>query len=447
MTPDSPRVIDIATLLDAGPWSVPQRWAVALAALAIIFDGLDNQMLGLAMPAIAAEWGLKSSQLSPVVAINLIGMGMGAAAGGVIGDRIGRRPALIGAVVGFCLLTLASAFVQNVWTLGAARFFVGFGVGAALPGAAALASELVPTRHRALAVTLTIVCVPLGGTVAGLIAAWILPAHGWRALFVIGGILPLGIGILFLFVLPESPRYLARRPQRWAELAQTLARFGHRIPASSSFVESVTLCVPDRVTSMRALLAPDVRRETLFLWGAFFSCLLAAYCGFNWIPLMLAYAGFDAATASSGLAAFNLGGVVAALATALAIPALGSRPAMLIMSAAAAVSAMGAGPLISLAGSDSPVLAIALLGMIGACINAVQTTSYALAAHVYPTALRATGVGAALALGRGGAILSAFVGAAAVESAGSSAFFLLLAIAMTANFLSLAALDRHIPAA
>jgi AAHS family 4-hydroxybenzoate transporter-like MFS transporter len=91
-------------------------------------------------------------------------------------------------------------------------------------------------------------------------------------------------------------------------------------------------------------------------------------------------------------------------------------------------------------------MAILLLGVIGACINASQTASFALAAHVYPTALRATGVGAALAAGRGGAILSAFAGAAALGRGGPSSFFVLLAVAMALNFGALAAVRRHIPA-
>lgn len=436
--------IDVSALLDEGRWSGAQMVAVALAALAIIFDGLDNQLLGLATPAILAQWRIAPQQLAPVLACGLIGMTLGAALGGLIGDRFGRKSALVWSVMGFGVLTLAITIAADLWALAVLRFFIGLGLGAALPNAAALASEFVPTRHRSLAVTLTIVCVPLGGTLAGLIAADVLPAHGWRTLFVIGGSLPIVIAVLLLFVLPESPRYLAQRSSRWEELARTLARFGHATPANATYVESTQKNAQERA-SLRALLIPEYRGDTLWLWGAYFFCLMAVYSGFSWIPSVLAQSGFNATTASNGLAAFNLGGVAAAIACALAIPWLGSRATMLTFSAGAVISATGALVLATDQGFTA-VTAILLLGIIGACINAVQTASFALAAHIYPTTLRATGVGAALAVGRGGAILSAFAGAAALGRGGPDSFFILLGTAMALNFGALAAVRRHIPA-
>src|SRR5437879_3233193 len=161
-SPDQ-NVVDVSVLLDAGRWSGAQMIAVALAALAIIFDGLDNQLLGLATPAIIAEWKIGPRQLAPVLAFGLVGMTLGAALGGLIGDRFGRKFTLIGSVMSFGALTLAISTANDLWALGALRFLIGLGLGAALPNAAALASEFVPKRHRSFAVTLTIVCVPLGG--------------------------------------------------------------------------------------------------------------------------------------------------------------------------------------------------------------------------------------------------------------------------------------------
>ena len=89
------------------------------------------------------------------------------------------------------------------------------GAGGALPNASALAAEFAPVRRRAAAVKLTIVCVPLGGMLGGLIAARVLPAFGWRALYQIGGAAPLLCALLLWAALPESPRFLAQRPARW----------------------------------------------------------------------------------------------------------------------------------------------------------------------------------------------------------------------------------------
>ena len=115
------------------------------------------------------------------------------------------------------------AFADDVTTLTALRFFAGLGLGGAMPNAAALASEYVPLRRRPFAVTLTVVCIPLGGTLAGFTGAVILPAYGWRALFFVGGALPLVLAALLWKVLPESPRYLARDRSRWPELVSAPA--------------------------------------------------------------------------------------------------------------------------------------------------------------------------------------------------------------------------------
>jgi AAHS family 4-hydroxybenzoate transporter-like MFS transporter len=115
-------------------------------------------------------------------------MMLGGLVGGIVGDRFGRRPALLGSVFAFGVLTIMIAFANSIETLAALRFLAGLGLGGAMPNAATLASEYVPKRQRPLAVTLTIVSIPLGGALAGEIAALVIPSHGWRMLFAIGGL-------------------------------------------------------------------------------------------------------------------------------------------------------------------------------------------------------------------------------------------------------------------
>jgi AAHS family 4-hydroxybenzoate transporter-like MFS transporter len=187
-----------------------------------------------------------------------------------------------------------------------------------------------------------------------------------------------------------------------------------------------------------------LRGDTLALWGAFFSCLLSVYMAFNWVPSMLAGEGWDLTAASNGLVTFNLGGVAGAILGGVLIGRFGSRLTMLGMSAVA-VAGTGALAAMRMAATGEMMLVIALLGITGAMINAVQTTMYALAAHVYPTAVRATGVGSAVAVGRSGGVFSTYAGAWALEAAGPSAFFGLMAAAMTLVFGCLALVVRHVP--
>jgi AAHS family 4-hydroxybenzoate transporter-like MFS transporter len=314
-------------------------------------------------------------------------------------------------------MTLATAAVHDLPTLAALRFLAGIGLGGALPNAATLAAEFVPPAHRPMAVTATIVCVPLGGMLAGILGSQLLSTTGWRALFVVGGAAPLLVAGALMRLLPESPRYLEHANKRQAS----------RAPISSVF-------------------APEYRRDTIALWCSFCSCLLAVYLGFAWLPTVLAGAGFGPGVASSGLTAFNLGGVVGALASGAVMSRVGSRAAMLMMNAAAIAGALVLSLMtISIEASLAPIMI--LLTITGGLINAIQTTMYALATNVYPSAMRASGVGAATAVGRTGAIISGYAGPWALGLRGSASYFALVAAAMVVCFLALAVVRRHVPRA
>jgi len=98
-------------------------------------------------------------------------------------------------------------------------------------------------------------------------------------------------------------------------------------------------------------------------------------------------------------------------------------------------------------GPQNTFQVFAMLGWTGGLINAVQTTMYALAAHVYPTSIRATGVGTAVGFGRIGGVLSPSVGQMALDSGGASGYFRMIAMTMTVAFVALAGVARHIPRA
>lgn len=437
------RTVDVTSVLDEGRWSGYQKLLVAGPALAIILDGMDNQLLGNVIPALMKEWSLPRAPFTTVLALGPLGMILGGAAGGMMGDRFGRRTALIGSVLAFAIPTLAIAAADGVMMLGVFRFLAGLGLGGAMPNAAALASEYVPRRQRPFAVTLTIVCVPLGGTLAALLAGQVLPHYGWRALFVAGGLIPLVVAIALFSLLPESPHYLATRRERWPELVGLLRRFGHQVADEATFADATATAdtVKPRA-SMRRLFASGLRRDTLALSGAFFFCLLALYVGFSWIVAMLIGAGFPQLDASNALAAFNFGGVAGAVLGALVIQRLGSRVTLLGMSALAIASAlaMAAMPL------RPPMTAglIAMFALTGGLLNAVQTTMYALAAHVYPTEIRGTGVGTAVAVGRVGNVAASYVGAFALDAGGAAALFSTWAASMAVVLGSLALVRRHI---
>ena len=436
------KTVDVGAAIDEGQWTGYQKLLIVGTALTIILDGVDNQLLPNAVPFIAPEWGVQNSAFRNALATGPFGMMIGGLMGGILGDRFGRRTALLGSVMAFAVLTLSIAFVNSVFMLGLLRFIAGIGLGGAMPNAAALASEYVPRHRRPFAVTLTIVCIPLGGFVASTMAGIIGPAYGWRALFIVGGLVPVVLALILWKALPESPRYLVGHRDRWPELTRLMRRMGHQMPDDVAYVEGTGLAASK--ATIGDLFAPVFRRDTIGLFASFFFCLMVNYVAIQLVPSMLRDNGkFSPAAAAGGLQWVNVGGVIGAILGALVIQRVGSRVTMLGMSAAAVVCSM------IMAGMRlDPTDTFALMAMFlvtGGLLNAVQTTMYALAAHVYPTEIRSTGVGTAVAFGRIGNALAVYVGGFALDRGGSPGYFTCWAILMAVVFLSLALVRRHVP--
>lgn len=438
------QTVDVAALLDGPYWPRYQKLLTALAALSIIFDGFDIQILGFAIPSLMREWHVARADFGPVLAVGLAGMLIGGPVAGYYGDRVGRRAALIACVAIFGVATVATAFVHGFFGLTVLRLITGMGTGGALPNATALTAEFAPPGRRPMAVKLTLVCVPLGGMLGGVLAARILPRLGWRGLYMVGGILPLLFAVALAAWIEESPRFLVRRPDRWPQLARLLGRMGHLVLPGSRFEDRAEPASAGRA-SLGSLFAPGLARDTAGLWIAFLFCLGSIYLVFGWLPAMLNAQGLDLATASSGLAVYNFGGVFGVLVWAVLLTVLGSRGPLLSGALACAGSAVAL-LLVPIQAHGDHLPLLACLAINGLLANAVQTSMYALAAHVYPTSIRATGVAYAATIGRAGGLLASLFGAPLIQSSGG-AYWWVLAISMVCAFAGLAWVRSHFPGA
>ena len=439
-TTTSPQLRDIGEILDEGRWSGTQIKMTCLAALAIVLDGFDGQLIGFAIPSIIKEWGLTRAAFAPVVAAGLVGMAIGSIFAGYIGDRFGRRVALLVSILVFGAATSCIGLAPDLMTIGVLRFVAGLGIGGTLPSATTMAAEFTPQRRRAMAVTATIVSFPLGGVLAGIYAGYVLPAYGWRGLFLMGGLVPVIFALVLMFAMSESPRFLSRHMERRGELLKLLGRFGMTFPADTVFTDRAEQLASDRSGAIGSLFDGPRLRDTLALWVAFFACLFAIYSVFSWLPTMMVAEGFSTAVAGNSLTAYNLGGVFGALVCAQAITRFGSRWPMILCGAGGAASVL----LIKLVPHEQTTLIMLAFGLHGLFVNAVNCTLYAVSAFVYPTAIRATGTATALAVGRLGAILSAFTGAALITIGGGSLFQNALAVAMLLVLVGLGTLRHHI---
>lgn len=429
---------NVVRAIDEGQFTPLQKLIYLLTALAIVLDGFDGQMIGYAIPAIMKEWGIPRAAFSIAVACGLVGMALGSLVAGMIADRIGRKPVLIGSIVLFGASTAMIATAPDVMAIAAIRFFAGLGIGAALPACTTLLAEFTPTRSRTMAVTTAIVCYPLGGMLAGLVAGKVLPVDGWRTFFLIGGAIPVVYALVLIFLMKESPKYLARQASRKEDLRSLMSGMRHDVAHVVEFTDGGE--GEARRGSVGELLKDGRSRDTLWLWVAFFMTQLSLYSAFSWLPTMLTTEGLSPALAGMGLTAYNFGGVFGAVLCALAMNRFGSRGPMVLWAAMSAVSALA---LNAVSVVNDTQLFMLGLGVHGLFITALQCALYTLCAHLYPTSIRVTGTATALSIGRTGAILSSFVGAAMITAGGSVAYLNLLGGSMIVTVLALALVRNH----
>lgn len=443
--------VDVSELLDAAPLGTVQVVVLAFTFLALVMDGFDIQAIAFAAPALLEDWGIARSSLGPVLAAALLGMLLGSAAVGTLGDRRGRKSALVLSCAFMAAGSIASAFAKGPEDLAVYRFVTGIGLGGALPNATALMFEFAPRQWRLIATSIALVGVPLGGLLGAALARWLIPEHGWRALFVVGGVVPGILAVSIWPLVPESPRFLARLRSRGAELSRLLNRLtaGNHYVATGRFVSGPPAVAES--SSVAAIFAPGLRRDTRILWLIFFTNVFSVYFFFNWLPTVLSSADLDFRFAVSASLYFNLGGIVGALLASVVTSRVGSRPVLAACGAIAVASAIGIGAN-GVFDADPTTGSIATLmwtiATAGGAINGLQIGMISVAANLYPTSCRSTGVGWSLAVARFGGIVSAFAGAS-FFALGLMArdFFFVIAAMLTVALLGVLALRQHISAA
>jgi AAHS family 4-hydroxybenzoate transporter-like MFS transporter len=213
----------------------------------------------------------------------------------------------------------------------------------------------------------------------------------------------------------------------------------HNVPEGSSFEDTAERKTPG-VSPVRALFSPLHARDTAGLWFAFLFCLGSIYLVFGWLPTMLTSQGMDVGFASAGLAAYNFGALFGVLIWAVLMAVYGSRRPLLFAALATAAASLCVLAVPVTASTQNLLLGI--LALNGLLANALQTSMYALAAHVYPTPVRATGIAYAAGIGRAGGVLSSTLGAGLI-ALGSLAYWGSIAVCMFLAFVGLAIVRNH----
>ena len=366
--------------------------------LVALLDGFDTQAIGYTAPAIAQALHLPRESLGAVFSAALFGAMLGALSFGPLADRLGRKRFMIAATIVLSVFSLLTAHVTTLQELLACRFFTGLGLGGALPSFLALGGEFAPVRKRGVFVTLAFAAFPFGGLVAALTSSYVIPAFGWQAVFYIGGIVPLLIALVLALWLPESLRFLLARNIRLDEVRRTLARIAPEVVKPG--VELVASPEPEREgVPMKHLFTEGRAGATLLLWGAFFVCFMVLVTVTAWTPTVLRSVGFSISAGALIIGLNNAGSVVASALSGYLVEKFGPLRTLLpaFVLGGLCLAAFGQ------ATSSVTMLAIAST-LAGFFVGGTGTGLIALAAGLYPTTVRSTGIGWGMGIGRMGQV-------------------------------------------
>ncbi|MCF7549554.1 MFS transporter [Pseudonocardia sp. WMMC193] len=397
------------------------RTVVATCLAITILDGFDLLVFGAALPVLleTRQWGMTAASAGVVGSLSLFGMLFGALVIGYLTDLLGRRPMLLACTACFALFTGLCAIAPSMEVFGALRFLAGLGFGGALPTLIALTMEYVRMERRQFANGVIQTGFPLGGAIVSVTAIFLLPTLGWRALFVLGGVLGLVLLAVAWRNLPESMAFLAARGRH--DEARALAeRYDLPATAESAIAVSGTP-VAKRQSPIAALFAPGLRAATILFPLISICGLLVGYGMQTWTPQILRSTGYDLGSALTFMLMFNLGCIGGALFLNYSAGRWGPRSTIAggFLLGAASVAVLSMGP--------PQALALLIMVVIGFCTGA-QPAVYGFAGVYYPAAVRGTALGLAAGLGRlGGVAGPVMAGLIMGSAAGSTGVFLAFA--------------------
>jgi benzoate transport len=392
----------IRRTLDEGEMSPFQWRAVAICVMLVMLDGFDVLVMAFTASSVSAQWHLSGAELGFLFSAGLFGMAGGSLFLAPWADRFGRQ-----AIILTCLALISAGMLLSGWAqsgvqLAVLRAITGVGIGGMLASVSVITAEYSSNKWRSTSIGLQATGYPIGATIGGTIAAVLLTHYGWRSVFIFGGLTTAVMIPVVWLRLPESVDFLiAKRPAGALDKLNALLRQMNQ-PALSTLPD-VPAKVPGAAGSggFTALFAPTMLRSTLLIWCSFFLLMFSFYFALSWTPKLLVAAGLSAQQGITGGVLLNVGGIVGgslfgALATRLD---LGRLTAFNLCITAIAVAAFGSF-------TSSLTLAFVAAFAIGVFIFASMAGLYAFAPIIYPAAVRTTGMGWSIGIGRIGAIVA-----------------------------------------
>ena len=398
------KVIDVERVFDDQKIGSFHITLLLISFLVMMTDGFDLGAAAFAGPGILKEWNLNGQELGVLFSSSLAAGFIGPPLFGFLSDKFGRKRIIVCGACVFGIFTLAAALTSNLGELIAVRILAGVALGGTLPIVVTLNNEFAPARVRATLVVLIFMGVTFGGGLPGFVAAKLVGEHDWRILFLIGGVAPLVIAAILAFALPELIKFLVLHPHRRSELVALLSRLRPDI-AIERDTEFVISGEENRSQfSMPALFEGRLAVLTPLFWISNFLAVMSFYFMNQWMPTVLSTSGVAVEKAAIATTLFQFGGTLAGLISMRFLDKRGFIPVPILFACAI--------PIVACIGISnlSPYILLALVAGAGFCILGLQFGNIATEGNIYPTYIRAWGVGSNFAVGRIGGALGPLLG-------------------------------------
>lgn len=395
--------LDIDAAIDGQPNWRAITPIIAVSLLTLICDGFDIAAMGFVVPELVKEWGLSPASFVSAFSAGIIGMMVGGPSLGLLGDRVGRRRVIVFGLIAIGLTTLATMTAQTVTHLIILRFLTGIALGGVIPNVAALVAEFSPKRLRGRMLVIVTMGMPLGISLAGLAARQFVPDFGWTSLLLIGGLVPLLAAFFARTIVPESPKYLAAKGEKDAEVRQIIGKLRPDLALSDTAVFAIAKQEQVR-GSAGQLFAGSLIIATPLLWLCQAANQMANFFSLTWLPTLLQSAGATTAQASGHASLFAIGGLFAGLVLIFVIDRLGVVPLVVMF-------VLGAPLVGAMADSDlGPLVHGLVIAGAGFCVTGINFCLTALLPIFYSTTVRSLGTGWTQAVGRVGALAAPVIG-------------------------------------
>ena len=362
------------------------------------------------------DLSLGSKALGFVFSAGLIGMAIGAIFLAPLADMFGRKKLILVSALIMGLSVLLTAFSETILELIIMRLISGLGIGCMLATTATLTSENVLNNSKDFWVSLVISGYPVGAVVSGYVAAAIIPSYGWESMFVLAGLTTLITIPLIFFFLSESPQfYLKKQPDDALEKVNRILIKMNFKPLDGLPDIGLT---PTNDSLVSQLFSNKYKISTLQLWAALFFAFGCLYFLISWIPKLATDAGLSIELAIYAGTIFNVGAFFGIILQGYFSSKIGLKKTISIF---LFLTFLLMASFKLFVGTDILLLIYFLLGF---SLQGGFVGLYAVAARLYPTEFKTTGVGWAIGMGRVGGILAPLIGG----------LFISMGLSLSANF-------------